>query len=176
MTLCLSLGRLWTTDAALGITDHRWPRRLGMQLWTTDRDRSAGDDLDRHRELDVGVEADRHGVCAETLDRVTEQELSAIEIDPGLLGHRVDHIRRRDRAEQTPLRTGLGRDGDDLGHEPAGDLFGRRPVLGVTLVPGPTHGPRLGDRSVSSHHGELLRKQVVAGVAARHLADIASLA
>ena len=93
------------------------------------------DDVDRDRERHVGVQLGRDGVLTERLDRVAVQ-LSAIELDTGLLAHRVDDVGGGDRAEQLPLGAGLGGDRDHLGHERGGDGLRRLPVAGVAQVAG----------------------------------------
>ena len=61
---------------------------------------SGWDDLDRHRELHVGVELQRHEVGADRADGLREVELLAVDLDARLGGDGLGDVRRGDRAEQ----------------------------------------------------------------------------
>src|SRR5919112_3004875 len=73
----------------------------------------AAGDVDRHLNLDLRVEGDRHGVQAEGLNRGVEDDLVAVDREAAL-GHHLGEVAGRDRAVEHAGLAGLAQHDEAL--------------------------------------------------------------
>ena len=133
------------------------------------------DDPDPDLGLHVGVQADRHAIDAERLDRLVQVDLALLDVE-ALRLELLRDVGRRDGAEQLAFFADARREGErdllELLGEPcaraAALVLGRLEAIALLLDALQVARRRL--------VGEAAREQIVAGVARLDLHDVARLA